>query len=149
MKAHSDMAAFLHLIPPYSASNQIQNWNFLFIRDLINITLSIASFHYAIGGFQRFTTWLLYSSTPCSLKGMPSKVREHKASKGGKDFFLASRDSGVSFRAKFPVSLSNHIGFTPWLLHSSTHHSPVGFLYLKTGRAQDTWHYYDYYLTMG
>ena len=28
-------------------------------------------------------------------------------------FFFVRRDYGVSLRAKFPVSLSNHVGFTP------------------------------------
>ena len=41
--------------------------------------------------------------------------------------------------AEVPVSLSNHIGFTPWLLYSSTHHSPVGIIQLRTGWAQDDW----------
>ena len=35
--------------------------------------------------------------------------------------------------AEFSVSLSNHVGFTPRLLYSSTHHSPESFTHLKTG----------------
>ena len=42
-------------------------------------------------------------------------------------------------RAEFPVSLSNHVGFTPWLLYSSTHHSPEGFIHPETSWAQDAW----------
>ena len=34
---------------------------------------------------------------------------------------------GSASRAEFPVSLSNHVGFTPRLLYSSTHHSPRKF----------------------
>ena len=30
---------------------------------------------------------------------------------------------GSASRAEIPVSLSNHVGFTPRLLYSSTHHS--------------------------
>ena len=30
-------------------------------------------------------------------------------------------------RAEFPVFLSNHVGFTPRLLYSSTHHSSESF----------------------
>ena len=40
---------------------------------------------------------------------------------------------GSASGAEFPVSLSNHIGFTPRLLYSSTDHSPEGFIHLKTG----------------
>ena len=40
---------------------------------------------------------------------------------------------GSASRAEFPVSLSNHVGFTPRLLYSSTHHSPDGFIHLKSG----------------
>ena len=49
-------------------------------------------------------------------------------------FFLVWRDSGVclSSRVQFSV-LSNHVGFTPWLLYSSTPHSPEGFILLETG----------------
>ena len=42
-------------------------------------------------------------------------------------------------RAEFPVSPSNHVGFTPRLLYSSTHHSSESFVPLKTGWAQDSW----------
>ena len=46
---------------------------------------------------------------------------------------------GSVSRAKFPVSLSNHIanhvGLTPRLLYSSTCHFPEGFTHLKTGWA--------------
>ena len=41
--------------------------------------------------------------------------------------------------AEFPVSRSNPVCFTPWLLLSSTPHSPQGFTQLKTGWAQDAW----------
>ena len=44
---------------------------------------------------------------------------------------------GSASRAQFPVSLSNHVGFTRRLLYSSTHHSPESFIHLKTGQAQD------------
>ena len=37
---------------------------------------------------------------------------------------------GSASRAEFPISLSNHAGFTPWLLYSSTHHSLEGFIQL-------------------
>ena len=47
---------------------------------------------------------------------------------------------GSASRADFPVSLSNHTGFTPWLLYSSTHHSPEGVFQLSTGWVQDSWH---------
>ena len=47
--------------------------------------------------------------------------------------FLAWRDSGAASRAEFPVPPSNHVGFTPRLLYSSTHHSPESFTHLKTG----------------
>ena len=40
---------------------------------------------------------------------------------------------GLAPGAEFPVSLSNHVGFTPRLLYSSTHHSPESFTHLKTG----------------
>ena len=41
---------------------------------------------------------------------------------------------GSASGAEFPlVSLSNHVGFTPRLLCSSTHHSPESFTHLKTG----------------
>ena len=51
------------------------------------------------------------------------------------DFFWVWRDFGVSF----PVSLGNYVSFTPWLLYSSTPHSPEGFIHLKTGWAQGAW----------
>ena len=38
--------------------------------------------------------------------------------------FLSGGILGSVSRAEFPVSLSNHVGFTPRLLYSSTHHSP-------------------------
>ena len=37
-------------------------------------------------------------------------------------FVFVWRDSGVSLGAEFPVSLSNHVGFTDRLLYGSTHH---------------------------
>ena len=54
-------------------------------------------------------------------------------------FFWFGGILGSSSRAKFPVSLSNHIGFTPRLLYSITHHSSESFILLKTGWAQDAW----------
>ena len=45
-------------------------------------------------------------------------------------------------RAEFPVSPSSHVGFTPRLLYSSTHHSPESFTHLKAGWAQDSWLYW-------
>ena len=42
------------------------------------------------------------------------------------------------FFPEFPVSLSNHVGFTPRLLYSSTHHSSKSVIHPKTGLAQDT-----------
>ena len=44
-------------------------------------------------------------------------------------FYIVSRDSG----ANFPISLSDHVGFTPRLLYSSTRHSPESVTHLKTG----------------
>ena len=40
---------------------------------------------------------------------------------------------GSALKAEFPVSLGNHVGFTPRLLYSSTHHSSESFILLKTG----------------
>ena len=40
---------------------------------------------------------------------------------------------GQPLGAEFPVSPSNHLGFTPRLLYSSTHHSSESFIPLKTG----------------
>ena len=51
---------------------------------------------------------------------------------------------GSASRAEFPVCLSNHVGFTPILLYSSTHHSPECFIHLKTGWAQDAWLQWSY-----
>ena len=48
-------------------------------------------------------------------------------------FFWFGEILGSASRAEFPVSLSNHVGFTPRLLYSSTHHSPESFAHLKTG----------------
>ena len=60
-------------------------------------------------------------------------------------FFLVPRDSGVSAsRDEFPVSLRNHVGFTPWSLYSSTHHFPESFTHLTTGWAQDAWLQWSY-----
>ena len=56
----------------------------------------------------------------------------------GPNFFFEG-SWGSASRAEFPVSLSNHVGFTPRLLYSSTHHSPESFTHLKTGWAQDAW----------
>ena len=54
-------------------------------------------------------------------------------------FFLFGGTLGSASRAEFPVSLSNHVGFTPRLFYSSTHHSSESFILLKTGWAQDAW----------
>ena len=51
---------------------------------------------------------------------------------------------GSASRARFPASLTNHVGFTHWLLYSSTPHSPECFLRLKIGRAQDAWLQWSY-----
>ena len=55
-------------------------------------------------------------------------------------FFSVWRDSG----AEFPVYLSNHVGFTPWLHYSSTPHSPEGFIPLEIVCAQDAWLHWSY-----
>ena len=47
---------------------------------------------------------------------------------------------GSASRAEF----RNHVGFTPSLLYSSTHHSPESFTHLKTGWAQDAWLQWSY-----
>ena len=39
---------------------------------------------------------------------------------------------GSASSAEFPVSLRSHVGFTPWLIYSSTHPAPEGFIHLKT-----------------
>ena len=59
-------------------------------------------------------------------------------------FFLFGGILGSASRAIFPVSLSNHVGFTPRLLYGSTHHSPESFTHLKTGWAQDAWLQWSY-----
>ena len=51
---------------------------------------------------------------------------------------------GSASGAEFPFSLSNHVGLTPRLLYSSTHHSPESFTHLKTGWAQDAWLLWSY-----
>ena len=51
---------------------------------------------------------------------------------------------GSASMAEFPVSLSNHVGFMPRLLYSSTHHSPESFAHPKTGWAQDAWLQWSY-----
>ena len=38
---------------------------------------------------------------------------------------------------QIPVPPSNHVGSTPGLLYSSTHHSSESFIHLMTGLAQD------------
>ena len=48
-------------------------------------------------------------------------------------FFWFGGILGSASRAEFPVSLSNHVGFTPRLLYSSTHHSPESLTHLETG----------------
>ena len=59
-------------------------------------------------------------------------------------FFWFGAILGSASRAKFPVSLSNHVGFTPRLLYSSTHHSPENFTHLKIGWPQDAWLQWSY-----
>ena len=54
-------------------------------------------------------------------------------------FFWFGGILGSASRAEFPASLSNHVGFTPRLLYSSTHQSSESFIHLKTGWAQDAW----------
>ena len=51
---------------------------------------------------------------------------------------------GSASRDAFPVCLSNHVGITPWLLYSSTHHSPEGSIHPRAGRAQDAWLQWSY-----
>ena len=47
-------------------------------------------------------------------------------------FFWFRGILGSASGAEFPVSLSNHVGFTPRLLYSSTtYHSPESFTHLK------------------
>ena len=71
-----------------------------------------------------------------------SKLKYKAYSDQAEVFFGVWRDSGV--RAKFPVSPRNHVGFTPRLLYSSTHHSPESFIHLETGWAQDAWLQWSY-----
>ena len=59
-------------------------------------------------------------------------------------FFWFGGILGSASRAEIPVSLSNHVGFTPRLFYSSTHHSPDCFIHLKTGWAQDAWLQWSY-----
>ena len=40
---------------------------------------------------------------------------------------------GSASMAEFPVSPSNHVGFTTRLLYNSTHHSSESFTHQKTG----------------
>ena len=47
-------------------------------------------------------------------------------------FFWFEGILGLALRVEFPVSLSNHAGFMPRLLYSSTHDSSESFIYLKT-----------------
>ena len=54
-------------------------------------------------------------------------------------FFLVWRDLGVSLKGRISRALSNHIGFRPRLLYSSTHHSPESFIPIKTDWAQHAW----------
>ena len=65
-----------------------------------------------------------------------SRGKGHFLGFGG---FLGSASS-----AEFPVSLSNHVGFMPRLLYSSTHRSPESFAHLKTGWVQGTWLQWSY-----
>ena len=54
-------------------------------------------------------------------------------------FFWFGGILGSASGAEFPVSLSNHIGFTPRLLYNSTPHSPESYTCLKTAWAQYVW----------
>ena len=47
---------------------------------------------------------------------------------------------GSASRGEFPVSLSGHFGFAPWLFYNRPPHSPEGFMYLKTVWAWHAWH---------
>ena len=58
-----------------------------------------------------------------NLKNLVGKIR--------RPLFLGWRNFGVSLLAKFPVFLSNHVGFTPWLLY--THQKVFPNSQLKTG----------------
>ena len=48
-------------------------------------------------------------------------------------FFWFGGILGSASRAEFIVSPSSHVGFTPRLLYSSTHHSSESIIPLKTG----------------
>ena len=48
-------------------------------------------------------------------------------------FFCFGGILGSASGAEFPVSLSNHVGYTARLLYSSTGHSQESFTHLKTG----------------
>ena len=48
-------------------------------------------------------------------------------------FFWFGGILGSASRVEFPVSPSNHVGSTPRLLYSSTHHYSKSFIHLKTG----------------
>ena len=54
-------------------------------------------------------------------------------------FFWFGEILGSALRAEFPISPSNHVGFTPRLLYSSTSHLEESFTHLKTDWAQDDW----------
>ena len=54
-------------------------------------------------------------------------------------FFWFGGILGLVSRTEFHVSPSDHVGFMPRLLYSSTHHSSESFIHLTTGWAQDAW----------
>ena len=70
---------------------------------------------------------LLFSSWP----KQEGKIIETWWSK--RDPLLFLEDSWVSIFSKFPGSLSNHVGFIPWIFYSSPPHSSEGITQLKTG----------------
>ena len=51
---------------------------------------------------------------------------------------------GLDSMTEFPVSLSIHVGFTSWLLYSSTHRSLEGFFRLEASWVQDGWLQWSY-----
>ena len=59
-----------------------------------------------------------------SIKGPRISTTRMSVFHGGRFFFcLFEGILGSASGAEFPVSLSNHVSFTPRLLYSSTHHS--------------------------
>ena len=93
-----------------------------------------------------FSTALKNPEIPYDLKkGNPglSCIKKSSIWKSA-NFFWFVGILGSASRAEFPVSLSNHVGFTPRLLYSSTHHSPESIIQLRIGWAQDAWLRWSY-----